>query len=461
MKTMRLRLLSTLLVWLALVLAVSGVVVFLLARQTLLGDVDQFVRDKAFILGSQVNPVLPASVASDERPWRGDRYTGFGQTFDPEWNILYRSKRLSETIAPTEELKRLAAHPLGVVVHDAVGSDGARYRMATVRIERQGRLICYSQVGVLFRDRDRPLRQLIFWLTGGGVVALLLAGLGLSYVIRQWSAPLKALSDTARKVNLGSLGRQRLFAPADAPELTTLATAFNELLDRLEAAHASQHRFVADASHELRTPLAALRAEIEVALRRERTPADYQRTLDSNRHELERLSSLVENLLALAALDASQSARVKSPVDLAVVCRDVAEQLSPLAAAQNVRLQLELSEHLTIPGDVFALERAVRNLIENAIHHTPAGEQILIRAEIQQGEAVIRIIDAGVGISPEHLPHLFERFYRVDTARNRAHGGAGLGLAIVKAIVEAHGGTVSVESKLGAGSTFTLQLPRG
>ncbi len=459
MSTLRQRLLTTLLAWLALVLAVSGVVVFLLVRQTLLGDVDQFVRDKAFILGSQVNPTMPASLASDERPWRGDRYTGFGQTFDPEWNLLYRSKRLSETIAPTEELKRLAAHPIGVVVHDAVGPDGVRYRMATVRVERQGKLICYSQVGVLFRDRDRPLRQIIFWLASCGVVALLLAGLGLGYVIRQWSAPLTALSDTARKVNLGSLGRQRLFAPADAPELATLAAAFNELLDRLEAAHASQHRFVADASHELRTPLAALRAEIEVALRRERAPAEYQRTLDSNRHELERLSSLVENLLALAALDASQPARAKSPVDLALVCRDVAEQLSPLAAVQNVRLQLELAENVTVPGDVFALERAVRNLVENAIRHTPASEQITIRAVLESGEARVEVSDAGVGIAPEHLPHLFERFYRVDTARTRTHGGAGLGLSIVKAIVEAHGGTVSVESKLGAGSTFTLRLP--
>ena len=461
MKTLRQRLLVTVLAWLALVLAVFSVVVFLLVRQTVLGDVDQFVRDKAFLLGQQVNPAYPAGIFNDERPWRSDRYFAFGQTFDTNWNLLYKSTRLVDPILPTEDLKRYATHPMGVVLHDATGPDGTRYRMATVRIERNGKFICYSQHAVRLSERDAPLHRLLFWLAGCAVAALLLAWLGLDYLIRQWSAPLAALSDTASKVNLGSLAHQRLFAPPDAPELATLAAAFNELLDRLEAAHASQHRFVADASHELRTPLAALRAEIEVALRRERAPAEYQRTLDSNRHELERLSSLVENLLALAALDASQSARVKSPVDLAVVCRDVAEQLSPLAAAQNVRLQLELSEHLTIPGDVFALERAVRNLIENAIHHTPAGEQILIRAEIQQGEAVIRIIDAGVGISPEHLPHLFERFYRVDTARNRAHGGAGLGLAIVKAIVEAHGGTVSVESKLGAGSTFTLQLPRG
>ena len=459
MTTLRQRLLVTLLIWLAAVLAVFGAVVFLLARQSLRGDVDQFVRDKAFLMGAQVNPFFTKGLATDEKPWRSDRYISYGQTFDLDWNLLYKSARLSQPIVPTEEMRRLASHPMGVLVHDAEGPDGARYRMATVRIEREGKFVCYSQVGILIRDRDRPLRQLIFWLTGCGTVALLVGGLGMNYVIRQWSAPLTALSESARKVNLGSLSRQRLFAPSDAPELATLASAFNELLDRLEAAHDSQHRFIADASHELRTPLAALRAEIEVALRRERAPADYQRTLDSNRHELERLSSLVENLLALAALDASKPSQQQSPVDLALVCRDVAEQLSPLAAQQNVRLQLELAENVTVLGDVFSLERAVRNLVENAIRHTPAGEQIVIRAGVGSVEARVEVIDAGVGIAPEHLPHLFERFYRVDTARTRTHGGAGLGLSIVKAIIEAHGGTVTVESKLGAGSTFTLRLP--
>jgi heavy metal sensor kinase len=452
-------LLTTLLVWLALVLAVFCTVVYLQVRQTLQGDIDQFVRDKAFLLGRQVNPAYPAGIFDDDKPWRSDRYDGFWQTFDADWKQLYKSKTLPEPIAPTEELKRLAAGPLGVVHCDVVAPDGERYRVATVRIDRQGKFICYAQVGVRLSERDRPLRQLIFSLAGCAAAALLLAWLGLDYVIRQWGAPLTALSETARQINLGSLSRQRLFAPPDAPELAQLAATFNELLDRLEAAHTSQHRFVADAAHELRTPLAALRAEIEVSLRRERTPSDYQRTLDSNRHELERLSSLVENLLALAALDVARPQREKSPVDLAVVCRDVAEQLSPLAAAQNVRLQLELSEGVTIPGDVFSLERAVRNLVENALRHTPPGEQIVIRAGADQAGARIEVSDAGVGIAPENLPHLFDRFYRVDTARTRAHGGAGLGLSIVKAIMEAHGGSVSVQSRLGAGSTFTLRLP--
>lgn len=460
MRTLRQQLLTALLVWLALVLAVFCAIVYLQVRQTLQGDIDQFVRDKAFILGHQVNPAYPAGIFNDDKPWRSDRFDGFWQTFDADWKQLYKSKSLAEPIPPTEEMKRLTTPPLGVALQDVRAPDGKLYRVATIRMERNGKFICYAQVGVQLSERDRPLRQLAFTLAGCAVIALLLAGLGLDYVIRQWGAPLAALSETARKVNLGSLGRQRLFAPPDAPELAQLATAFNELLDRLEAAHASQHRFVADAAHELRTPLAALRAEIEVSLRRERSPADYQRTLESNHQELDRLSSLVENLLALAALEADRSPRANSPVDLAAVCRDVAEQLAPLAAAQHVRLQLELPDEVRVPGDMLSLERAVRNLVENALRYTPAGEQVVVRVGGDQAAASIEVMDAGVGIAPEHLPRLFDRFYRVDTARARAHGGAGLGLSIVKAIMEAHGGTVSVESKLGAGSRFSLRLPR-
>lgn len=460
MRTLRQRLLTTLLVWLAAVLTLFSVVVFLLVRQTVQGDIDQFVRDKAFLLGHKVIPSNPAAMVIDENPWRSDRYTVFGQTFDANWKLLFKSSRLAEPILPTEELKRLAAHPLGVVHQDVVGPEGTRYRIATVRMERQGKFICYAQIGVLLSERDRPLRNLSFWLAGCSAVALLLAGLGLDYLIRQWGAPLAALSATARQINLDSLGHQRLFAPPNAPELAQVAATFNELLDRLEAVHANQHRFVADAAHELRTPLAALRAEIEVSLRRERAPADYQHTLEANRLELERLASLVENLLALAHLDASPPGSAPTRVDLAVLCRDVAEQLAPLAAAQQVRLELALPETAEVTGESLSLERAVRNLVENAIRHTPGGELIIIKASTDESGTRVDVKDAGVGIALEHLPHLFDRFYRVDTARDRAHGGAGLGLAIVKAIQEAHGGTVSVESILGVGSTFTLWWPR-
>jgi len=459
MRTLRQRLLTTLLTWLALVLALFSAVVFLQVRQALRGDVDQFVRDKAFILGYQVNPWYPAGMFYDEKPWRSDRYTGYGQTFDTNWNLLYKSTRLSEPIAPTDELKRFASHPLGVVHHDSVGPDGVRYRMATVRMERQGKTIFYAQVGVLISERDTPLRQLIFWLTGCAVVALLLAWLGLDYVIRQWGAPLAAMTDTARKVNPGNLSHQRLFAPPDAPELAQLANTFNELLDRVEAAHVSQHRFVADASHELRTPLTILRGEVDVALRRPRSPDEYAEVLQSSREEIERLSRLTDNLLTLARADAGEVLVRREPVDVAAAAREVCRKLAPLSGQRKVPLACEAPGPAVISGDAVALEQMIFNLAENALRYTPPGESATVRVAAFDGGVTVEVADHGSGISAEHLPHLFERFYRVDKARSHEFGGAGLGLSIVKSLAEAHGGRVEVRSAVGQGSTFTVRLP--
>jgi two-component system, OmpR family, sensor kinase len=460
MRTFRQRLLVTLLSWLAVVLLVFCAVAYLLARENLQGDIDQFVRDKAFILGQQVNPAYPAGIIYDERPWRSDRYFAFGQTFDTNWNLLYKSTRLVEPIPPTEDLKRYATHPMGVVLHDATGPDGTRYRMATVRIERNGRFICYSQHAVRLSERDAPLLRLLFWLAGCTIAALLLAWLGLDHLIRQWSAPLAALSETARKVDVGNLSHQRLFAPADTPELAQVAASFNELLDRVEAAHASQHRFVADASHELRTPLTILRGEIDVALRRPRSPEEYAEVLQSSREEIERLSRLTDNLLTLARADAGEILVRRESVDVAIIARDVCRKLAALSEQRHVPLACEASGPAVVSGDAVALEQMVFNLVENAVRYTPSGEGATVRVNVTADEVVVEVSDRGCGIAAEHLPQLFERFYRVDKARSREFGGAGLGLSIVKTLAEAHGGRVEVRSDVGRGSTFIVRLPR-
>ena len=460
MRTLRQRLLITLLGWLTLVLAVLCGVVFLLARQSVQGDVDQFVRDKAFLLGQQVNPAYPAGIFYDEKPWRSDRYFAFGQTFDTNWNLLYKSTRLVDPILPTEDVKRYATHPTGVLLHDATGPDGTQYRMATVRIERNRKFVCYSQHAVRLSERDAPLYRLVFWLVGCSVAALLLAWPGIDHLIRQWISPLAALSEMARKVDLTNLSRQRLFAPPDAPELTQLANSFNDLLDRVESAHASQHRFVADASHELRTPLTILRGEIDVALRRPRSPDEYAEILQSSREEIERLSRLTENMVTLARADAGEALVRKEPVDLATVAREVCRKLAPLSEQHKVALTCEATEPALVSGDAIALEQLVFNLAENALRYTPPGEGATVRVTTAGVEVVVEVEDHGSGISAEHLPHLFERFYRVDKARSRDFGGAGLGLSIVKTLVEAHGGRVEVRSEVGQGSTFTVRLPR-
>ena len=459
MRSLRQRLLWTLLTWLALVLTVFSVAVFLVVRDWLRGDLDQLLRDKAFLLGSQVNPGNRTAVGGDDRVWRSDRYLTFGQTHDNDWSLLYKSVRLAEPIPISDEVKRVARHAIGMAAHDAVGTDGTRYRMATVRIDRFGKFLCYAQIAVKIEERDAPLKVLLLWLTGGSIGALVVAGLGLAYLIQQWGAPLAALSDSANKLNLGTLGRQRLFAPADAPELAKLADSFNNLLDRVEAAHASQFRFVADASHELRTPLTILRGEIEVALRRPRSPEEYAEVLQSSREEIERLSRLTENLLTLARADAGDSLVRRESVDLTEIAREVCRKLVPLSEQRNVSLDCAAVAPARVSGDSVALEQIFLNLIENALRYTPSGESAQVAVAARDGEVVVEVADHGSGIAPEHLPHLFERFYRVDKARSREFGGVGLGLSIVKTLVEAHGGSIEVRSGVGKGSTFTVRLP--
>lgn len=237
------------------------------------------------------------------------------------------------------------------------------------------------------------------------------------------------------------------------------ANTFNELLDRVEAAHVSQHRFVADASHELRTPLTILRGEIDVTLRRPRSPQEYAEVLQSSREEIERLSRLTDNLLTLARADAGETLVRREPVDMTTVARDICRKLATLSEQRKVPLTCEASEQAFVSGDAVALAQIVFNLVENALRYTTPGESTTVRVVVIEGEVVVEIEDHGSGIGAEHLPHLFERFYRVDKARSREFGGVGLGLSIVKTLAEAHGGSIEVRSVVGQGSTFTVRLP--
>jgi len=458
--TLQSRLLLVLLSLLAVVLAVFCTVVYLLVRQNLQTDIDQFVLDKALLLGHAVNPVNPAWIRFEERAWRSPRFTPVGQTFDTNWQPVFVSQRLPAPILPSEQVKREAAHPSGIVHHDAVAPDGRRYRMATVTVNREGKFLCYAQIGVPLEGRDRPLRLLVGWLVSGSLITWIGAWVAAGYLVQQWRAPLAMLGETARRVRVQNLARQRLFAPSDVPELAQVAQAFNELLDQLDTAHKAQQRFVADASHELRTPLAIVRGEIEVALRRDRAALEYREILQSCREEIERLSRLTENLLALARADVGEARDRRERVDMGTVCREVCEQLGPLAAAKGVSLEVNASQTSETTGDRVALGQVVFNLVENAVRYTPAGERVTVATLSQGDEVQVTVADTGPGIPAEHLPHLFERFYRVDKARTRELGGAGLGLAIVRTLTEFHGGRVEVQSVLGQGTTFTVRLPR-
>jgi heavy metal sensor kinase len=264
----------------------------------------------------------------------------------------------------------------------------------------------------------------------------------------------------ARQVEAGDL-QQRVPVPRPHDELRELALTFNQMIARLDDAFSRQRRFVADASHELRTPVSAIRSMTDVALLREKTPDEYVGVLWDINAEAERLGRLISDLLALARADEGQTPLDRRLLRLDLIAADVAAVSALLASEKSIRLAVETSGPVEVLGDADRLLQAVLNLLHNALTYTPAnsGGSVTIRVWAEVDMALLAISDTGIGIEPEHLPYIFERFYRADPARIHSYGGSGLGLSIVSWVVGAHGGSVKVESRPGYGSTFTIRLP--
>jgi signal transduction histidine kinase len=232
-------------------------------------------------------------------------------------------------------------------------------------------------------------------------------------------------------------------------------------LQPIEEAHEAQSRFTADASHELRTPLAAMQSETEVALMDPKlTLAQAKERLQSNLEELAKITTLSEGLLRLAQLDNTDTA-YRQPVTLATVVQQATTQLLPAAEAKGMLIRAEIPDHLTVGGDEPSLREVCVILLDNAVKYSPDKTEVVVRTRESPKHIVLTVQDQGVGIKATELPHIFERFYRADSARSKQQTqGYGLGLAIAKDIVGAHGGTLSAQSQPGKGSTFTVQLPR-
>ena len=291
-------------------------------------------------------------------------------------------------------------------------------------------------------------------LVGSGLAALLL-GVVASWVLsRRLLRPVAAIAATAERI-AGDGPAERVDVAVLDRELVRLGQVLNAAFDRLADAADRQGRFTADASHELRTPLAVVRAKAELALRRDRTPAEYQAALTAILGAAERMSRLVDRLLLLARADAAPPAR--TPVRLDELAREAVALLAPLAADGGVSLTADLPEVL-VPGDPGGLAAAVENLVANAVRYNRPGGTVRVSLTAAGGTAVLGVADTGPGIPAAARPHLFERFYRADGARDRSRGGAGLGLAIVKAVVQAHGGAVTFDTSP-QGTTFTVTLP--
>jgi two-component system OmpR family sensor kinase len=294
-------------------------------------------------------------------------------------------------------------------------------------------------------------------------VAILASALGGYWLAGRALAPVDEATRLAREIGASSLGR-RLPSPGGADEFGRLVETLNEMIARLEAAFEAMRRLTADASHELRGPLANMRGAIDVALARPRDEEEYRRVLGSVGEDVDRLRSIVDDLLVLARADAGRMRLERSPVRLDVVAAEVVESFVPAASGQGVTVSADCRTPATVLGDERWLRQLVSNLIDNAVKFSAAARSrsVLVEVEVtvERGRAVLRILDTGPGIPDHALGHIFERFYRADSARTH-HGtdGCGLGLAIAAWIAEAHGGEISARNRDEGGSVFAVALP--
>jgi signal transduction histidine kinase len=320
-----------------------------------------------------------------------------------------------------------------------------------------------SEVNRAVADMDRTLLALI-------PVALLLAGIGGALLTKRALRPVQQMAQTAEQIGAQDLSRRLGVLGQD--EFSRLAETFNAMLTRLETAFVEkenlvrqledlveqQRRFTGDASHEIRTPLTIIKANTSLSLRGDPSPQEYREAMEDIDQAADTMNRLVYDLLLLARSDGAQLGRNA----VALPVREVLEQcVARVAAQQTAPIRLEVSdEALHVSGNPDEIVRLFSNLLDNAVRYTSLQGRITITAQGEEAWVKVAVADTGVGIAPEHLPHLGERFYRVDEARSRPDGGAGLGLSICKSIVEAHDGTMEIASEVGVGTTVSVTLPR-
>jgi heavy metal sensor kinase len=315
-----------------------------------------------------------------------------------------------------------------------------------------------AQAATSLASVDQELKELLTVLLLVGPLALVCA-LGGGYVLaRQALGPVDRMVQTAEQITATRLD-QRIEVANKSDEIGRLAGTLNGMIARLERSFEEIRRFTADAAHELRTPIAVLRAEAEVCLRQTREPEHYRTVLEDQLEELERLSRLAERLLFLCRGDAGLMPIARHEIDLRRVAEDVAEHMRLVADERGVTLETHGVARCLMQADDDQLRRLLFNLVDNAIKFTSAKGTVKIDISCGQAEARVVVADSGIGIPSEHLPHVFQRFYRVDPARESGLGGTGLGLAIARSIAEAHGGSVTIKSTFGAGTTAILTLP--
>jgi heavy metal sensor kinase len=380
------------------------------------------------------------------------------QVMRPNGTIEAKSSTLEELFLPlTESSYWNAVH--GRASYETTEKVGKHpVRVVTYPIMSGDSLVNILQVGTSMEGKEEILHGTIYVFIFGGPIAVLFAGVIGWFLAGKVLSPVDNITQMARKLGAENLN-ERLAIPGPKDEIGRLAATFNEMIARLERSFNKTRQFTADASHELKTPLTIMKGEIEVALKSERSVEGMKEALTSALEEVDRMADIVTNLLDLARVDVDRGAMEKSEVMLDHIVTRQFERGIKLAVERGVALELVECEAAPVWGDTVSIGQVIFNLIDNALKYTHEGGKVEVSLRSEGDSAVLTVSDTGVGIGAEDIPHLFDRFYRVDKARTREAGGAGLGLSICNNIVESHGGRIEVRSEPGEGSTFSVYLP--
>jgi heavy metal sensor kinase len=429
-----------------------GLIAFYAMRGSILETVDENLQDQIHGVGELIE--RESGKTELERDLRAIEEIRAGsdllQVSDPAGNWIYRSSTMAHfgPAAPGAARSSITTQQ----------PNGVPLRVLTLPVEAGGKTYIVQLAYPLddFYEALDRFRRILF-LTSP--LLLLLASAGGYWLSRRALAPVDQVTREARSISAQNLS-SRLAVPRTGDELQRLSETLNGMLERLEQAFRRITQFTADASHELRTPVALMRTRAEITLRKARSQEEYRDTLRQILEDLQRTSSLIENLMLLARADSGAEALERARINMVENVEQACLAGRALADAKGISLHVELPESpVWIEGDANSLRRLFLILLDNAVKYTPPQGRITVSLSASDGSAVAEVRDTGIGIAAQDLSHIFERFFRADRARSRETGGAGLGLSIGKWIAEGHGGTISAQSKPGEGSVFQVRIP--
>lgn len=444
-----------------IVLLATGYLYWAMVRNVDLED-DRLLADRARLLQTiiETQPLDMAAIQQEvDEAWQARQNTHiFIRLLAADAALITESPGMDQLLAPqvfpqaTDEpgtgtnLKTSSGGSLRVLsVKASVGDAKSKQWMIQLAMDRS--------------QEDEIIADYLWHLSYVLIVALVVCA-GVGYKIAQHGIrPLHEITTTAGRTHSSNLA-QRIATTGLPAELQQLAGTFNEMLGRLETAFARLSQFSADIAHELRTPLNNMRGELDVALLKRRSASEYEEIIGSCLEECGRLGRIIDSLLFLARSEDPATQIERERFDLANELANIREFFEATAQEAGVRLSTELSGPLEIEWNRSLFQRAIGNLMTNALGHTPRGGSVTLHAAGDASSVDLEIADTGCGISSEHLPHIFDRFYRADQSREAANGGFGLGLAIVKGIVELHGGSIAVASTVNEGTQVRLHIPR-